>query len=76
MNLLRVLWEDFKAWRRGEYRVAPRTVTGRVYARRSESQGAPAARARSRPRARMIIRVYRAATGTWEDPVVVPSEEE
>ena len=33
---LREYWQDFKAWRRGEYRVAAYGTRGRVYARRDE----------------------------------------
>ena len=33
---LREYWQDYKAWRRGEYRVAPYGARGRVYARRNE----------------------------------------
>jgi hypothetical protein len=33
-------WEDLKAWRRGEVRIAPHGTTGRVYARK-DSRGHP-----------------------------------
>lgn len=35
LSFFRSLVEDFKAYRRGEYRVAPRGSTGRVYARKN-----------------------------------------
>lgn len=35
------LREDFKAWRRGEKRVAPRGTTGRVYAKKAEEVPPP-----------------------------------
>ena len=33
---LREYWQDYKAWRRGEYRVGAYGSRGRVYARRDE----------------------------------------
>lgn len=35
MGLIRYYWENFKAWRRGEVRIAPRGVTGRVFAKKN-----------------------------------------
>lgn len=74
IEMLRILWEDVKAWWRGERRVAPRNVRGRVYARRDESGGTMSAKARLK--GRMSLRVYRAARDVWEDPINVPSEED
>ena len=40
MTWLRSLWEDFKAWRRGERRVAPRGVMrGRIYEKKGRVFG-------------------------------------
>jgi len=36
---LRELWDDFKAWRRGEHRIVPYGVKGRVYARKNDPAG-------------------------------------
>jgi hypothetical protein len=35
MSFFKNVWEDLKAFRRGERRVAPHGVTGRVYAKRN-----------------------------------------
>ena len=35
--MFRETWQDFKAWRRGERRVAPSGTRGRVYAQKSPS---------------------------------------
>lgn len=61
-------WEDFKAWRRGEVRVAPRGTTGRIYARKDGLESSPSSM-ESKTQGDCIIRarVYRAATGIWED---------
>ncbi len=68
MNLLKSLWQDFKAGRRGERRVAPRGVRGRIYARKDGSDGNPGRmRASAKPKASIKRRVYRQATGQWED---------
>lgn len=73
-NLIRVLLQDFQAYRRGDRRIAPRfdvngrVVGGRVYARRNASPfGALSATARVV--GNMSLRVYRVATDTWKDPV-------
>ncbi len=73
-ELWEVLREDFRAWRRGDRRVAPRfdvngrITRGRVYARNDEAVPG-LIRGKSRLKAFMSFRVYRAATDTWEDPV-------
>ena len=51
MTLLE-LWNDFKAWRRGEKRIAPSNQFGRVYMKFEP---------------KIKVRVYRAATDKWED---------
>lgn len=33
--MIREIWEDLKAFRRGEKRIAPRGTTGRIYAKRN-----------------------------------------
>ena len=35
LRALTIPWEDFKAWRRAEKRVAPRGARGRIYARKA-----------------------------------------
>ena len=71
MNLLRRAWEDWKAHRRGEKRVAPRQLTGRVYAR----QGGGATNATSKPKGTISAKVYRANSGAWEDLGVISKED-
>ena len=67
MNLLRSLIEDFRAWRRGETRVAPRKLTGRVYAlKETPKAGGGAKVMRSKGVMTLERRVFRAATGEWE----------
>lgn len=61
--MVRRLIEVWKAWRRGERRVAPEPVRGRVYARKAEAPGEIAAK--TRPEAKLSARVYRAAEGAW-----------
>ena len=53
MNFFKALWEDYKARRRGETRVAPRDSRGRVYTR---------AKAIGEIR---VSRVYRAKEDRW-----------
>ena len=31
LNIFSILWSDFKAWKKGERRIAPRNQRGRVY---------------------------------------------
>lgn len=45
--MIKTLWQDFKAWRRGEKRIAPRNVRGRVYERKN-GDNAPAGRHQSK----------------------------
>ena len=80
--LPRLLLEDFRAWRRGEKRIAPRfdvngrVVRGRVYAQRNPGRVGPPTRAsKARLKATMSLRVYRAATGQWEEPIQVGSSD-
>lgn len=76
MTLVRILWEDFRMWCRGMKRVAPRfdvngrVIRGRIYARRHET-GTGQVQAKTKVVGRMSLRVYRAATQTWDDPVDV-----
>ena len=65
MNILRSFIEDFKAWRRGETRVAPRKLTGRVYAPKKQPK---AGGFQTRAKGELVLkrRVYRAETDTWE----------
>lgn len=62
--MLRRLIEAYGAWRRGERRVAPHGVRGRVYERKGE---AGSLTAMAQPTATIKARVFRAATGKWED---------
>ena len=61
MLLFHRLIEAFRAWRRGEKRIAPYGVRGRVYAK----AGDPAVKAKTRPEAKMSARVYRATENAW-----------
>lgn len=68
----RELWEDFKAWRRGEKRIAPRGAKGRIY--ESKGQKAPPGPMKATVRLQGKItkmRVYRAQEDAWYvvDPV-------
>ena len=68
MNLLRSLIEDFRAWKRGETRVASRKLTGRVYALKETPKAGDGIKVmRSKGMLTLNRRVYRAATGEWED---------
>ncbi len=68
MQLFRSLIEDFRAWRRGETRVAPRKLTGRVYAPKGTPKGGGGTKVmRSKGVMTLKRRVFRAATGEWED---------
>lgn len=40
-SLLRWLWEDWKAYRRGERRIAPRGSRGRIYEKKSGGTSQP-----------------------------------
>ncbi|MBI4637686.1 MAG: hypothetical protein HY727_15215 [Candidatus Rokubacteria bacterium] len=57
--------ERYQAWRRGERRVAPASVRGRVYERGGERSGTPAIDAKTRSEARLSMRLYRAAEHCW-----------
>jgi hypothetical protein len=69
MKLFRSLIEDFKAFRRGERRVAPRAARGRVYEKRSAaSNGGSIVGVKLTPTITIRpSRIYRASTGKWED---------
>ena len=68
MNLFRSLIEDFKAWKRGEIRVAARNSTGRVYAPKgTPKEGGGSKVMRSKGVLTLDRRVHRVATGEWED---------
>jgi len=60
------LIERFNAWRRGEKRIAPSGLRGRVYAK----EGTPGVQAKARMKPSMTMRVWRAAEGAWyrQDP--------
>lgn len=78
-DVIRVLTQDLRAWRRGERRIAPRfdvngrVMRGRIYAKRRAGNGDANVSARARVKGSMSFRVYRAATDTWEDRVEVPA---
>lgn len=74
-DLWSVLWQDFQAWRRGEHRIAPRAVRGRVYARPGEPGNIAA---RTKLEAKMSVRVYRAEEGAWyrQNPATGEMEKE
>jgi len=66
------LWARLREWwqarKRGERRIAPPGVRGRVYERKGG--GGPLA-VRGIPEASISARVFRAATGQWEDLGVI-----
>ena len=66
---MRQVWEDWKAKRRGEVRVAP-GLRGRVYARK-EGRASGMEPVLAEPEATISAKVYRAATGQWEDLGVI-----
>jgi hypothetical protein len=71
-HFFRWLKEDFKAWRRGEQRVAPRGIRGRVYERTDQAEAGPLLKAATtKPEVVISAKVYRAATGEWEDHGVI-----
>lgn len=73
MGFFRSLWEDFKAWRRGEQRVAPRSQSGRVYARNDRVE-APGGAHNVSARATAVCRAkITRADGTVEH-VTLPAE--
>ena len=67
------LVESMRAWWRGERRVAPQGARGRVYERKEG--GGPIAAA-SRLKGSIKARVYRAATGKWEELGVISKPKE
>ncbi len=67
MDFFRSLVEDFKAWRRGERRVAPRQLVGRVYAPKDQPAVGGAKASRAKGKLTMHRRVFRADTGRWEN---------
>jgi hypothetical protein len=74
LNIFRVLWEDLKAFRRGERRIAPRSIhRGRVYARKDEdtNSGGFTFIAKREPKATLTMKITR-ADGTVEH-IVVPA---
>jgi hypothetical protein len=72
VNIFRVLWDDLKAFRRGERRIAPRSVhRGRVYARKDEDTPGTHFATKRTPKATLRMKITR-ADGTVEH-VVVPA---
>ena len=69
--LKRILWawEDWKARRRGERRVAPYGATGRIYERIVEKESGPTRSIKVKTEGIVSIsaRKFNAATGQWED---------
>lgn len=61
MNYIRSLWEDFKAFRRGEQRVTPRGVRGRIYSRVIGDSSSPGSvNVKAGPTASLTMTVRRA----------------
>jgi len=74
LQYLRSFWEDFKAFRRGERRVAPRSChRGRIYAPRNlipeSSSGGIGFNVKRAPQATLTMRITR-LDGTVETHVV------
>ena len=65
MNRLREYWEDFKALRRGERRVAPHGQRGRVYGSKN-TPSSPLVQATSKSMVRIDMKIIR-ADGTVEE---------
>lgn len=70
------LWQDVKAFRRGEKRVLPHGSRGRVYERRDGRRAGTTQVAKGLPKGTISARVYRAATGEWEDHGVISKPKE
>lgn len=70
--MLRKIKEAFKAWRRGDVRINKGAQRGRIYAKKGEVPKAPPGGTIMHQGVPMKvksikIRVYRAATDTWEE---------
>ena len=68
MKFLRILWEDLKAARRGERRIAPRGARGRVYEKKDATGKASGYKiaAKATPVARIVpSRVWSDAEQRW-----------
>ena len=63
-QFIKELWQDIKARYRGEKRVAPRGLRGRVYAPMSE-RPVSGQMAVTKPKPELCIRVYRQAEQAW-----------
>lgn len=66
LKWIQCLWQDLKAWRRGERRIAPRPATrGRVYARKDDNPGKPGNHltARAAPKARITATIIDGKSG-------------
>lgn len=74
LRYLLTFWEDLKAFRRGEVRIAPRSATrGRIYARRNQESPSSGSvfSLKKTPKATLTMKITR-ADGTVET-VVVPA---
>lgn len=67
MRWVHDLMERIRAHRRGERRIAPAAVRGRVYEKVHNESRAGGIRTRTRLKPAMRLRIWRAATGQWED---------
>jgi len=63
-QFIKELWQDIKARYRGEKRVAPRGVRGRVYAPASV-RGTGVQAAVTEPKPELQLRVYRSVEQAW-----------
>ncbi len=59
------MWNWFRAWKRGEKRIAPRNARGRVYAKRDKKDDPMAAKAKGK--LTITARRWIAAENRWED---------
>ena len=72
-EFIREIRQDFRAWRRGEKRVAPRGTWGRVYTRKNPDPGengsynGPMEPAKTEPQAFIHARKFIAAENRWVD---------
>lgn len=74
MNIFRYMFEGFQARKRGEKRIAPRQVSGRVFEKK-ETADAGFQDVEAKARGTMTSRIWRAETGTWEEGPSGPLQE-
>jgi hypothetical protein len=76
MKLVAWCKDKWYCWRTDQVRVAPLGVRGRVYRKKNDPTDGQVKPAKTRPEGTISARVYRAATGKWEDLGVISQPEE